>query len=134
MSAGESGMAAASSSAPAVTIQIKRAYAPADESDGTRLLVDRLWPRGISKDRAQLADWWKQIAPTPELRKWFGHDPAKFEEFAGRYRQELDASDFAADCKRQIRSGEFGATVTLVYAAKDEEHNHALVLKDWLEE
>lgn len=118
----------------AVSIRIKRAYAPAEEADGTRLLVDRLWPRGVSKERAHLDDWWKQIAPTPELRKWFGHDPAKFEEFAAKYRQELDASDFANERKAEIRSGAFAATVTLVYAAKDESHNHALVLKDWLEE
>ncbi|MDF7665254.1 DUF488 domain-containing protein [Bifidobacterium sp. ESL0745] len=115
-----------------MTIALKRVYEAAEDSDGYRVLVDRLWPRGISKVKAKLDLWLKEIGPTTELRKWFGHDPAKFEEFAEKYRMELDANaetvgKLVAVCREQSR-------VTLLYGAKDPEHNQAVVLKEYLEE
>ena len=95
-----------------------------------RILVDRLWPRGLTKQRAALQLWLKDVAPSPELRKWFGHDPAKWKEFQARYREELrEKSDALAQLREQARDH----TVTLVYAARDEAHNEAVVLKKILE-
>lgn len=115
-------------------IRIKRVYDPAEAADGARLLVDRLWPRGIKKERAALSRWAKEVAPSPELRKWFCHKAELYPEFTQRYRFELDTSDaaaaFAAECRKLLEDG----NVTLVYAAKDTEHSHALVLMDWLKE
>lgn len=109
-------------------LTIKRAYEPADKADGTRVLVDRLWPRGVSKEAAHI-DWWaKEIAPSNELREWFGHDPARFEEFGRRYEVELEGNPALARLKDMVAKGQ----VTLVYGAKDEEHNQARVLLELL--
>ena len=113
-----------------MTLRLKRAYDDAASSDGRRILVDRLWPRGVSKEDAAIDDWPKEIAPSDELRKWFGHDPEKWGEFRKRYRKEL--KDHADELER-IRDHAPHGTVTLVYAAKDEKHNQAVVLKDVLE-
>jgi uncharacterized protein YeaO (DUF488 family) len=108
-------------------IKLKRIYDPPAPDDGRRVLVDRLWPRGIAKDAARLDDWLKGIAPSDELRKWFGHDPAKWEEFRERYRVELGShGDLLAELRAAAKKG----TVTLLFAAKDEEHNNAVVLKE----
>lgn len=110
-------------------IKIKRAYEAGDESDGARILVDRLWPRGLSKERAALTLWLKEVAPSPGLRTWFGHDSEKFQEFRKRYRIELAANAAALEPIVSLLSRE---PVTLVYAAHDEVHNHALVLAEYL--
>jgi uncharacterized protein YeaO (DUF488 family) len=116
-----------SKSAPRV--RIKRAYEPASPSDGTRVLVDRLWPRGIKKSHAAIAQWMKDIAPSNELRKWFGHDPARWEEFRRRYEEELsDKRDQLGELRKLARQG----PLTLVYSARDEEHNQAVVLREHL--
>lgn len=109
-------------------LSIKRAYDEPARSDGTRVLVDRVWPRGIGKDEAQI-DWWaKELAPSAELRKWFDHDPAKFQEFATRYRRELEGNESLPKLEGLMQEGD----VTLVYGAKDEKHNQAVVLKELL--
>lgn len=112
-------------------LQIKRVREDKAQGDGARILVDKLWPRGVSKDHAALDHWFKELAPTDELRKWFGHDPEKFEEFSDRYRQELDedASGEVAELKQVLR--DVGAAI-LLYDAKDEQHNNAVVLLGWL--
>ena len=112
-------------------MKIKRAYAPAEESDGYRILVDRLWPRGISKEKAQIDLWLKSVAPSNELRKWFGHDPEKFPEFEQRYRAELAGSGALDGLRAVLREH---PDTTLLFAAHDEEHNHAVVLKELLAE
>lgn len=110
-------------------IRLKRIYAPAAEEDGIRVLVDRLWPRGVSKDRAALALWCRDAAPSTELRRWFGHDPDRWAAFQDRYRAELRANDAALSPLRDlVRRG----PVTLLYAARDEAHNEAVVLRDVL--
>jgi uncharacterized protein YeaO (DUF488 family) len=110
-------------------IHIKRAYEPPSPNDGTRILVDRLWPRGLTKEEASVDLWLKEIAPSPELRVWFGHDPSKWQEFRSRYREELRGkSDLMASVKERAENG----AVTLLYAAKDEKHNHVLVLLEQL--
>ena len=112
-------------------IRLKRAYEKAGAQDGIRILVDRLWPRGVSKSDAAIDAWMKEIAPSTGLRKWFGHDPSRWEEFVRRYRAELDAHrDVIAEMQEYVRKGR----VTLVYGARDETHNHARVLKQYLEE
>jgi uncharacterized protein YeaO (DUF488 family) len=111
-------------------IKIKRAYEEVDTKDGTRVLVDRLWPRGLTKDKAAIDLWLKDIAPSTELRRWFGHDPEKWKGFQRRYRTELRHNDAALETLR--RNAE-GGTVTLIYAARDEQHNEARVLKQFLE-
>lgn len=113
-------------------IQIKRVYDEPSKDDGTRVLVDRLWPRGLAKTDAALDLWAKDITPSTELRKWFGHDPDKFKRFAERYRRELTENRAAVDeCLDQIDRRK---RLTLLYAAKDPEVNHAIVLKDFLDE
>ena len=110
-------------------IKIKRAYAPAEETDGYRILVDRLWPRGISKEKAKIDLWLKSVAPSSDLRKWFGHVPERFPEFTKRYKAEL-AESGALDDLRKVLSEHPDAT--LLSAAHDEEHNNAVVLKELL--
>lgn len=111
-------------------IKIKRVYEKSDKQDGIRILVDRLWPRGLTKEKAAIDVWLKEVAPSTELRKWFGHDPDKWNEFKKKYRQELKTNKEQVDeLKRQAKKG----IVTLVYGARDEEHNEALVLKEWLD-
>jgi len=111
-------------------LKLKRVYEEPAPQDGVRLLVDRLWPRGLSKERARVDRWLKEIAPSDELRRWFGHDPAKWREFKSRYLLELgDQRPLLAEIEELARS----ETVTLLYAAHDEEHNNALVLKELLE-
>jgi uncharacterized protein YeaO (DUF488 family) len=110
-------------------VQIKRIYEPTEPSDGFRVLVDRLWPRGISKERAALDLWMKEIAPSPELRLWFGHDPERWTEFQSRYRAELKEHD--SDIA-ELRSHAHKGTVTLLFGARDVEHNEAVVLKEVL--
>ena len=108
----------------------KRAYEKPDRQDGFRVLVERLWPRGVTKQKAALDLWLKDVAPSPQLRKWFSHDPKKWDEFRNRYREELRQRKDALSLLKQ--KGEKGP-VTLVYGSKDEEHNSAMVLKQVLE-
>lgn len=109
-------------------INIKRVYEAPAKEDGIRILVDRLWPRGLTKEKAAVDIWLKDIAPSTELRKWFAHEPAKWAEFKKRYHLELkENNEQVLLLKEQLKKG----TVTLVYGAKDEEHNEALVLKDY---
>jgi uncharacterized protein YeaO (DUF488 family) len=110
-------------------IKLKRVYESPSPKDGLRVLVERLWPRGLTKERAAVDLWLKDVAPSAELRKWFGHDPARWEQFQERYRQELREKKDAVQLLRQ--KGKEG-TVTLVYAARDEDHNGALALKRFL--
>ncbi|MDD3857828.1 MAG: DUF488 domain-containing protein [Methanoculleus sp.] len=112
-------------------LRIKRIYAEPSADDGTRVLVDRLWPRGVSKEEAKIDRWEKDLAPTNELRKWFGHDPAKWEEFLRRYRAELEGKE---ELLARLRQEATDGTVTLLYAAKDEEQNNAVALKRYIEE
>lgn len=111
-------------------VSIKRAYAQPQESDGFRVLIDRLWPRGTSKAKARIDAWVKDVAPSKELRTWFAHIPERFPEFAERYVAELDANPEGVKQLRQAWAG--SARVTLVFAAKDEAHNNAVVLRDYL--
>ncbi len=113
-------------------VKVKRAYEPPSRSDGYRVLVDRLWPRGVKKEAARLDLWAKDLAPSPALRTWFGHDPARFAEFARRYHAELRAGPARALLAELARRAAHG-TVTLVYGARDEEHNGAVVLRDALD-
>lgn len=110
-------------------VNVKRIYQPAAETDGYRVLVDRLWPRGISKDKAALDLWLKDVAPSPELRTWFNHDPERYAEFAARYESELSSNPAVDSLLGLIKKNE---TVTLLYAAHDPDHNHANVLLDFL--
>ncbi len=111
-------------------IKLKRAYLSVSPDDGKRILVERLWPRGVTKAKAALDDWVKDIAPSPELRKWYDHDPEKWPEFQKRYRKELAANmDAVLALKAQCDDG----PVTLIYAARDEERNSATVLKTYLD-
>lgn len=111
-------------------IWLKRAYEDPGRSDGQRILVDRIWPRGASKEALKLDEWMKDIAPSDELRDWFDHDPDKWEEFRTRYADELDEKDDAVSALRE-RLDE--SRVTLVYGAKDKKHNNAVALKAYLE-
>jgi uncharacterized protein YeaO (DUF488 family) len=111
-------------------LEIKRVYEEPGRADGTRILVDRLWPRGLSKVRARVDIWLKDIAPSTELRKWFSHDPNKWAEFQSRYRQELKSkTDLLAILKEKAAKG----PITLLYGAKDEGHNEAVVLQSLLQ-
>jgi uncharacterized protein YeaO (DUF488 family) len=110
-------------------VRLKRAYEPAAPSDGYRVLIDRLWPRGVSRDRAKLDAWEKQLSPSPELRRWFGHDPARFREFRLRYIEELrNRRPQLTALRHRARNG----TLTLVYSAHDAENNDAVVLAEVL--
>ena len=110
-------------------LRLKRAYDEPDPSDGFRVLVDRLWPRGLSKEDAHLDLWFKDIAPSAQARKDFNHDPARFAEFTGRYRAELDDNPAVEDALALLREHE---RVTFVYGAKDPKVNHVVVLRDYL--
>ena len=114
-------------------VKVKRAYEEPSPADGRRILVDRLWPRGIKKTAANLAAWLKDLAPSDDLRRWFDHNPERWEEFHRRYVQELGAPEktpLLQDLVTQARQG----TVTLVYAAHDRDHNNAVVMKTFLED
>lgn len=110
-------------------LRLARIYAPADSGDGFRALVDRLWPRGVSKERAELDAWWKQLAPSPELRTQWHRAPERFDEFASAYRSELASQPFVEEAIDVIRAHD---VVTLLFAAHDEHVNHAVVLRDVL--
>lgn len=108
-------------------VRVKRAYEPVAPGDGYRVLIDRLWPRGVSRQRARLDEWDKDLSPSTELREWFRHDPARFEEFRRRYLEELQARrPRIAELRRHAREG----TLTLVHSARDTEHNDAVVLAE----
>lgn len=108
-------------------VRLKRAYEPAASSDGYRVLVDRLWPRGVSRDRAKLDEWERELSPSTELRRWFEHDPSRFDEFRRRYLDELrDQRPRLKELRRRARGG----TLTLVYSARDRNHNDAVVLAE----
>jgi uncharacterized protein YeaO (DUF488 family) len=112
-----------------VDIRLKRAYDPASSSDGYRVLIDRLWPRGVSRERAKLDEWERELPPSTKLRQWFGHEPGRFEEFRRRYIEELRSQrPRLTELRRRARSG----TLTLVYSARDAEHNDAVVLAEIL--
>lgn len=111
-------------------LHLKRVYEPPAEDDGLRVLVDRLWPRGMKKEKAAVDIWLKDIAPSPALRKWFGHDPKKWTEFRHRYRTELSERKEVVEELRE-RGGK--GRVTLLYGARDEVHNQAVVLKEFIE-
>ncbi|WP_445613212.1 DUF488 domain-containing protein [Geobacillus sp. YF-1] len=110
--------------------RLKRIYTPAERDDGVRILVDRLWPRGMAKSEAHLDRWMKEIAPSSELRQWFGHRPERFAEFARRYEWELTTDGTKQALVKELLS--LSGTVTLLYAAKDERYNHAVVLREFL--
>lgn len=116
------------------SLQIKRAYEDVEPSDGKRVLVDRMWPRGIKKEKLALALWEKDIAPTNDLRKEFGHDPEKFPWFEKEYKKELDNNDKTQEFVEQIADWLQEDNVTLIYGAKDKKYNQAVVLKDYLQE
>ena len=113
-----------------MTVNIKRVHEMPESKDGYRVLVDRLWPRGISKKNAGINEWWKEYAPSTKLRKWFSHDPVKWKSFRQQYLAELRANreDLVCAVNRADRD-----QITLVYGAKDEQHNHAVVLKEFIE-
>jgi uncharacterized protein YeaO (DUF488 family) len=112
-------------------IKIKRVYDKASKEDGFRILVDRLWPRGMSKDKAKVDLWLKEVAPSDDLRKWFSHDPQKWQEFKKRYEKELkDKQELLRIIKQAEKEN---GTVTVLYSAKDEEHNQAVALAAFLQ-
>jgi len=113
-----------------MNIKIKRVYEQPDRKDGERILVDRLWPRGLTKEKAGVDLWLKEIAPSTELRKWFDHDPEKWQRFRRRYETEIRHKD---DLIKVLRQKAREGTITLIYGARDEKHNEALVLKQFLE-
>lgn len=111
-------------------VRLKRVYDPPEDDDGRRILVDRLWPRGLSRQKAKLDLWLKEIAPSDELRRWFGHDPARWSGFVEKYMAELEASGaLVAELREEAKN----STVTLLFAARDSAHNNAVVLKQLLE-
>ncbi len=111
-----------------MTVFLKRAYAPPAAEDGMRVLVDRLWPRGLSKDEARIDIWMKEIAPSTALRRWFNHDPEKWQAFQQKYIKELEGSAALDELRRLVRR----CRITLLFAARDEEHNNAVVLQSLL--
>lgn len=111
-----------------MSVKLKRVYDPPEKADGKRVLVDRLWPRGLSKEKARVDVWLKDVAPSTELRKWFGHDPAKFDEFSKRFRAELKGNPALDELKKLVRD----EAVTMVYSAGDQLHNNAVVLQQIL--
>jgi len=114
--------------------RLKRVYDPAEREDGLRVLVDRLWPRGMRKEEARVDIWMKDIAPSPALRQWFGHRPERFEEFGRRYQEELQWDTDHRECVKELMKHLEKGTVTLLYAARDEIHNHAVILKQYLDD
>ena len=110
------------------TIHTKRIYKPATADDGTRVLVDGIWPRGMKKEDARIDRWMKEIAPSKELRKWFGHDPEKWQQFKHQYKQELEKKQ--KHCKELLS---LGGPITLLFSAREETYNHAVVLKEYLQ-
>lgn len=114
-----------------MNIKLKRIYDPAEEADGYRILVDRMWPRGVKKDSAHIDLWEKEIAPSAELRKWFGHIPERFAEFSQRYEAELAANPAFAGFAKTVKAQP--GNVTLLFGAKDTEHNNAVVLAKLLQ-
>ncbi|WP_164667523.1 DUF488 domain-containing protein [Virgibacillus doumboii] len=115
-------------------VNIKRIYDDVRNTDGVRVLVDRVWPRGMSKEKARLDHWMKEIGPSNELRKWFGHDPDKYEEFKKKYKEELENGEQQEElAKLKKLTKEHNKNVTLLFSAKDEEHNQARVLKEILD-
>jgi uncharacterized protein YeaO (DUF488 family) len=113
----------------ALDVRAKRAYDPAEDGDGYRILIDHVWPRGVSRERARLDDWTRALAPSDELRTWFNHAPARFAEFRARYRDELAGhSERLEELRRRATTG----PLTIVYAARDREHNNAVVLSELL--
>jgi uncharacterized protein YeaO (DUF488 family) len=116
-----------------IRIKIKRAYDPPARGDGLRVLVDRLWPRGVKKEELELDAWAKELAPSTALRKWFGHDPARWNDFRKRYRAELKVNRPADVMRKLLIEKPRAKTITLLYGAKDREHNDAVVLRDVLE-
>jgi len=110
-------------------VKLKRAYEPAEPTDGTRILVDRLWPRGVKKEDAAIDQWLQDLAPSSELRKWFSHDPARWDEFRERYAAELSQHP---DQLKEMRALARNGPITLVYSAHDEAHNNAVVLRDFI--
>ena len=113
-------------------IRLKRAYEQPARSDGQRVLVDRIWPRGVAKENAHIAHWLKGLAPSTELRKWFGHDPGKWPEFRERYLDELTSGDASEDLEAFRKLLEQHDRITLVFAAKDTVHNNAVALRDYI--
>lgn len=113
-------------------VKIKRAYEEVEKEDGIRILVDRLWPRGISKEDLKIDHWMKEVAPSDELRKWFNHEEEKFDEFKERYKKELNEEEDALDELKEITIQE-KKKISLIYGAKDEKHNQAVVLKEILD-
>lgn len=113
-----------------MSVKLKRVYEAAEAADGYRVLVDRLWPRGLKKEAAAIDVWLKQIAPSPELRSWFGHDPEKFREFSKLYTAELKSNPAVAELRALAKQHK---TLTLLYGARDTEHNQAVVLQAYLQ-
>jgi uncharacterized protein YeaO (DUF488 family) len=113
-------------------IKLKRIYEKPEQADGKRVLIDRLWPRGLSKEKAHIDEWLKEIAPSDALRRWYGHKPEKWEEFRKRYRAELSKAPLK-ELVGKLRKEASRSTVTLLFAAKDSEHSNAAVLKEVLE-
>lgn len=114
-----------------MSIAVKRAYEAPAAKDGCRILVDRVWPRGVAKEDLHLDGWYRELAPSTQLRKWFGHDPERWPEFQKRYAAELRSAELRDRLKELAARGKRGK-VTLVYGARDEEHNQAVVLRDYL--
>ncbi len=114
-----------------MAVKIKRVYEPAANTDGYRILIDRLWPRGLSKERARVDKWLKEVAPSTELRKWFNHEPEKWEAFREKYYAELSGSPTFTELQEDIHRHK---TVTLLYGARDEQHNDAVALEQFLKE
>lgn len=112
-----------------IKVQLKRAYEPPSPRDGTRVLVDRIWPRGVRKNRARIDAWLRDVAPSTALRQWFGHDPVRWSEFRRRYRAELKRHK---ECLAELRAIARKGPITLVFGARDERHNQAVVLKELL--
>lgn len=110
-------------------VQVKRAYLPPEESDGERILVDRLWPRGLRREDAAIDLWVKEVAPSAELRRWFNHEPERWDEFRRRYFAELEGNPAVEELRKRVRAGK----VTLLFGARDEEHNNAVALREYLE-
>lgn len=114
---------------PANHVKLKRVYEPVLDEDGVRILVERLWPRGVSKEKASLDHWMKELAPSTELRKWFGHEVSRWDEFQKRYAEELHAQDEQLEKLRSMARDE---PITLIYSTRDQEHNGAIALREYI--